>query len=392
MTWRFYARRATSNKWLDTNVQIDPIMRWSLNRSFSGQALLSNGLNLNKAPDGRDVWGRGDTILLGEEDGKLMWGGICNIASPGRDGLYLEFTGAVGWWNNVPFDDYLEMAQADVFDVVRRIASHANAKPRTLNVTVSDDKSQFTAGGTRGDYPEQPVRPAGMTTQAYENSPQYRAWVAKIAKYEEGLGVGPYTLAWWEAPYVGEEINTLADEYGFGWRERVRWEDRANLIPQFRMDVADDLTRRRDDIVFEDGVNLASNNTPKEDTEPYADAVIGLGAGEGRDMLRAEVASNDDDRLYAAQYVNYKTVTRKERLTALSRNDLRRLRGEGATIESVRVWDTPGFAPLSSLMVGDECRVVSYNAKPPYDIWHRVTEITRQPSSGVVELALERRD
>jgi hypothetical protein len=391
MSWRFYARRAASNLWLDTNVQIDPSMRWSLNRAFSGQALIPNGIGVDKGPDGRDLWGRGDTVLFGEEDGKLSWAGICNIASPGRDGLYLEFTGAVGWWNNIPFTDYLEVAKTDVFDVVRMLTKHANEKPRSINVVPSDNKSEFTAGGTKGDYPEPPIRPQGQSQEQYENSAAYKAWLAKIAKYEENLGVGPYTIAWWEAPYVGEELTTLSEEYGFDWRERVRWADKANLVPKFRLDFADDITRRRTDIVFEDGINLASNGVPKEDEEPYAGHVIGLGAGEGRDMVRAEFTVQDE-RLYSARYMNYKTITKQDRLQSLVKSDAKRLSGIGTTIESVQVWDTPGFAPMSSLRVGDECRVVSKNAKPPYDIWHRVNEITRQASSGVVDLSLERRD
>lgn len=391
MSWRFYAQRAAQGVWLDTNVQIDPLMRWSLNRPFSAQALITNGLGIDKGPDGRDFWGRGDTVLLAEENGELAWAGICNIASPGRDGLYLEFTGAVGWWNNIPFTDYYEAAKTDVFDIVRMLTKHANDKPRSINVVPSDNKSEFTAGGTRGDYPEAPVRAKGQTTEEYENSAAYKNWLAKIAKYEEGLGVGPYTLAWWEAPYVGEELTTLADEYGFDWRERVRWRDRANLKVQYRLDFADDITNRRHDIVFEDGVNLAGNSVPKEDTEPYAGHVIGLGAGEGRDMVRADYTIQDQ-RLYSARYVNYKTVTKEDRLRALIKNDAKRLSGAGTTIESVRVWDTPGFSPMSTLRVGDECRVVSKNAKPAYDIWHRVNEIARQSSSGVVDLTLERRD
>lgn len=392
MGWRFYARRAASDLWLDTDVQIDPKMRWSLNRPLSGQAIIPNGIGPNKGSDGRNMWGRGETLLFGEQDGDLAWAGICNIASPGREGLYLEFTGAVGWWNVLPFTDDYETTRTDVFDVVRMLTAHANSKPRTLNVIPSDAKSQFTAGGSRADPPPEPVRQRGETTAEYEASDRYKEWLEAVVRYENDQGVGPYTLSWWEAPYVGEELTTLADEYAFDWRERVNWKSRADLTPEFHLDFADDITQRRHDIVFEDGVNMAGLAAPKEDTEPYADHVIGLGAGEGRDMVRAAFTSPEDGRLFAARYVNYKTIRQQERLQALIRAEAKRLGGSGATIESVSVWDSPGFAPLSTLKVGNECRVVSQNAKPSYDIWHRVKEIARTPSSGVVDLVLERRD
>jgi len=389
--WRFYAKRPAQDRWLDTNVQIDPVMTWSLNASFAGQAIIPNGIGPDKGPDKRDMWGRGDTLLLGEEDNQLAWAGICSMATPGREGLYLEFTGAFGWMNNLPYLGEYEVNKADVFDVVRHLITAGNKLPRTLNVVADNTKSQFTAGGTKGDYPEAPVRHKGQTTKEYEESGPYKAWLAQIEKYEANLGVGPYTLAWWEAPYIGEEISTMADEYGFDFRERVKWKDRRDLDFEFRLDFADDLTKRRTDIVFEEGVNLASRAQPKEDSEPYATHVIGLGAGEGRDMVRAE-HDVDDPRLYSARYMNYKTVTNADRLRSLTRNDARRFSGNGASIESVQVWDTPGFAPIGSLKVGDECRVISHSSKPPYDIWHRVREITRTPSSAVVDLSLERRD
>lgn len=389
--WRFYAKRPAQDRWLDTNVQIDPVMTWSLNASYAGQAVIPNGIGPDKGSDGRDMWGRGDTLLLGEEDRQLAWAGICSMATPGREGLYLEFTGAFGWTHNLPYLGEYEVNKADVFDVVRHLITTGNKLPRTINIVPDNTSSQFTAGGTKGDYPEAPARQKGQTTKEYEESGAYKNWLAQIEKYEANLGVGPYTLAWWEAPYIGEEISTMADEYGFDFRERVKWKDRRDLDFEFRLDFADDLTKRRDDIVFEEGVNLASRAQPKEDSEPYATHVIGLGAGEGRDMVRAE-HDVDDKRLYSARYMNYKTVTKVDRLRALARNDARRFSGNGATIESVQVWDTPGFAPIRSLNVGDECRVISHSSKPPYDIWHRVREITRTPSSAVVDLSLERRD
>src|SRR5687767_3732309 len=112
MGWRFYARRAAQNRWLDTDVQIDPRMVWALDEPFAGNAIIPNGVGPDRGPDGRKVWERGDTLLLGEEDGKLSWGGVCSMATPGREGLYLEFTGVLGWSSNLPYTDYNEFAKA----------------------------------------------------------------------------------------------------------------------------------------------------------------------------------------------------------------------------------------------------------------------------------------
>lgn len=334
------------------------------------------------------MWGRGDTILFAEEDNILQWAGICTIASPDEDGLYLEFTGAVGWWHNIPFTGIYEAKNADVFDIVRALASHANQKPRSINVNPGDNNAHIIAAGDTQDYPEAPVRAKGQTVKEYEASGAYKSWKLLIERYNEGNAVPPYSLNWWEAPIVAEELEGLATEYGFDWRERVRWRDRSDLDARFLLDMRVDMRRRRHDIAFESGVNLASQAVPKEDDEPYADHIITLGAGEGKDMLRAE-ATDQSKRLYSAQYVSYKSVTRKARLDALAERDLKRLNQPVGKIDSVEVWDVPGFAPMSTLRPGDECRVILPNNNPSYSVWHRVMEIRRNPRSAKVSLVLE---
>jgi hypothetical protein len=389
VVWRFYARRAAQNLWLDTNVQINPDMVWSVSKPMAANAVIPHGMPIQKGEDGRAMWGRGDTVLFGEEDGVLSWAGICTVASPGDDGLYLEFTGAVGWWKNIPFTDNYDSGHAtDVFDVVRMLARHANSKPRTINVIPGQNNAHVVVAGDTQDYPEAPVRAKGQSTKDYEASSAYQQWKRWIEAYEQGNAVPPYSLRWWEAPVVGEEMEALATEYGFDWRESVRWKDRTKLVPQFRLAFNTDLRRRRQDIAFTDGINLASRAVPKEDDEPYADHIIALGAGEGQDMLRQQ-ATDQSQRLYSAQYRQYKSVTRPARLLRLAQSDLARLNQPIGKIDQVEVWNVPGFAPISSLRPGDECKVNLPNENPPYSVWHRIVEVRRSPMSAKAVLMLE---
>jgi hypothetical protein len=268
------------------------------------------------------------------------------------------------------------------------LAAHANAKPRSINVIPGKNKANIIAAGDTSDYPEAPVRGKGQKTADYEASGAYKAWKAEVTRYEEAAAVPPYSLRWWEAPVVGEELDSLATEYGFDWRERVVWANKATLTPRFRLDFKVDLRRRRTDIAFTDGVNLASQAAPKEDDEPYADHVIALGAGEGQDMLRYD-ATDQSKRLYSAQYRQYKSVTRQTRLKAMAEKDLKRLNQPVGKIDQVEVWNVPGFAPISSLRPGDECKVNLPNNNPPYSVWHRVVEIRRKPSVAKATLVLE---
>lgn len=389
--WRYYAKRAVGNLWLDTNVQIKvEDLTDVLSGPGSGQARILGGLGSPYAEDGRLIWGKWDTLLFAEEDGELKWVGICTAAYPDESDLRIELVGWLGWLQKVPYHNAFGSWQINVFSVVRMLLGYANQITNGLDIFPSAGMSAYTVGDPQPpDRPEAPVRAKGVTMVDYQASTAYKnfeaadkAWVEQYADYKK------YTLAWWEGPYVGEEIDTLAKQTDFEYKCRVAWLDRDNLSFRLYLDFADDIVRRRTDIAFIDGMNLAKRISPKDGDEDYANQVIGLGAGEGQNMTRA-VVGRTDGRLFQGEYVNYKAVRETNRLRALVQADLRRLNNKEYAIDQVVVWDIPGFAPLKSLAVGDEVRVRSNATNPVTDSWRRVIEIKRTPEDPFVTVSLE---
>lgn len=393
MGWRFYAQRITTGLWLDTNSKLDDAgLTWDLSAPNSGSAKIHAGVNANFiAEDGRPVFAKYDTLVLAEEDKQLAWAGICTAATPEKGGVQLEFAGPFQALQRVDYSGIYSSWKANVFDVVRMLVNHSTTKPDfPLRFKMPTTKSAFTVGDPEPPAkPKPPARKKGQTISEWKASTAYKnyeknlkAWTDKYANYEK------YTIGWYEAPYVGEEIDTLAKESGFDYREGVRWVDRSQLKYELTFDFADTLGTRRDDIAFVDGMNIAKALDPKDTDEVFANRVIGLGAGEGRAMARV-TTGGADGRLYQAQFVQYKSIANTTRLRNLAQADHTRLNNKSPKIDSLTVWDVPGYASVSTLRVGDEVQVKSNNVVPSVDAWVRVKRITRDPSQSVAALVVE---
>jgi hypothetical protein len=354
--------------------------------------LVASGTNLNPyAEDGRKVWGKWDTLMFVEEDGQITWGGICSEVSPDDKGLQLEFIGGVGWLQRVDYNQRYSVWKTNVFDVVRHLVGYAMTKTPSIRFAMPTTMSAFSVGDKQPDEPEpqEPPRPLGVDENTWQNSDEYTRYSQMHDDWDRQYGDRKtFDIFWYEAPYVGEEIDTLAKEVGFEYRERVEWRDRGALAYQFYFDFADDMARRRDDVEFVDGMNIAKALDPKNGATNFANRVIALGSGEGRDMARASVAVNDG-RLYQAEFVQYKSIAKEDRLRALAQVDLVGLNNTDPKIDSVTVWDVPGYSPVKSLLVGDEVMVRSDKVSPPIATWVKILKITRDPRSNIAVLIVE---
>lgn len=390
--WRYYAQRAATGRWLDTNVQLSEVdLTWALSAPNSGKCSVLGGLNATPiAEDGRRTWGKWDTLLYAEEDENLQWVGVCNAAYPAGGNLNLEFVGVTGWLQRVPFMGDYSSWKVNAFDVVRMLIAHAKTYPNRLNIQPSANLSAYYLGDAQPPAkPTAPARKKGQTSAEYTATAAYKAYQTALENWNNTYsGYAPYSLGWWEGQYVGEEIDQIAKELDFEYRETYSWADRGALIPRFGMELADDMVRRRDDIAFVEGMNIAKLLAPKDGDEPYANTVIGLGAGEGRKMVRVS-ANSDDGRLYQAEFANYKAVRDASRLRNLVNADLRLLSNTEYAIDNVSVWDVEGYSSISTLRVGDEVNVKSNAMSPALDTWRRVVEINRNPEESVAILSLE---
>ncbi len=390
--WRFFVQRPGSGLWLDTDAQLDDVsLDWALSGPMSGEAYMPLGMSGNPfAADNQLIWGRMNTTMYAEEDGSLAWAGICTAADPDTKGLKLEFTGATGWLAGVPFNRAYRVWETNVFDVARELINHSQTYPRHLPITVSGGKSAFTVGDPQPpNFPKQPPRRKGETKSEWRNSKRYEQWEEAVDEWEKKYGKRErYEVVWWEAPSCGDELASLAKEAGFDYQERVRWRNKADLKPEWIIDLGDDIRNRREDIKFVDGYNLAAPLDTKDTDDVYANYVVGLGAGEGRDMVRVDVGKNDG-RLLQAEWVQYKSVRKEKRLRSLVQEDLRRFSNTDPEVDNVAVWDMPGYASVATLRCGDEVEVISDSHNPPISTWRRISDITRNPGAAIVGVGLE---
>src|SRR5690606_17382716 len=124
----------------------------------------------------------------------------------------------------------------------------------------------------------------------------------------------PYELNWWDAPDMGREIDALAVSTPFDWVEEHRWDPNVpgGVAHEFRIGYPR-LGRRRQDLAFVLGENVIDLDEPERDGEYYANAVIGIGAGEGKGSVRRETGTRDG-RLYRPYVYMAKDVTNATRM------------------------------------------------------------------------------
>ena len=164
----------------------------------------------------------------------------------------------------------------------------------------------------------------------------------------------PYALLWWESPNCGDEIDDLVKGTPLDYVERHRWaEDGESIVHELELGYPR-LGRRREDLLFEQGVNVTDVVTIESNGDEFANAVIGIGAGEGRSVLRRETGIRDG-RLVRDHLYSDKAITDTARLDARIAEELA-ARKAAVRITSLTVSDH-SYAPLGSWQLGDDVLV-----------------------------------
>ncbi|MBC9717803.1 hypothetical protein H9Y04_35260 [Streptomyces sp. TRM66268-LWL] len=285
----------------------------------------------------------GNTLLYVERDGRLVWGGIVWRAEPQGPVFPIEAAGFGSYPHrrhdlHGNLDGRGPYIEADPCQVIRDAWEYLQEQPDgDLNVTVDDTKSKATAGTSKT----------------------------------------PYSLPKTEARNLGEVIDEMADiEDGLEWTESVTWSDRR---ASHRIHLgAPRLGRRREDITFTSGINIASAPQAIEDADEFAQAVVALGAGEGRKRPHA-VDSVRDGRLR----LEHRLETNEKSVAKLrSRARQQRLRRQVLTdLTELDVRDHPA-APFGAWNIGDDVLVRLREQHISYEGWHRITGWTLRPPNG----------
>ncbi|MFF3493743.1 hypothetical protein ACFYWS_20590 [Streptomyces sp. NPDC002795] len=286
----------------------------------------------------------GDTWLLVERAGKLMWGGLIWRATPQGSALQVEAAGPGSYLTrrhdlHGNFNGRGPYVYADPCKVIRDVWAYAQEQPDgDLGVIVD-----------------------GTTSKAQVGTP-----------------ADPYKSDWWEAPALGDVIDDMvAVAGGPEWTEAIAWSDDK---PRHTIRVGwPRLGTRRTDISFQTGVNIIESVPVEYDADQAAQTVIALGAGDGRNRRRA-IDTVRDGRLRLEYIVDVDGEKANDRLAARARTEriARQVTGE---VTEIVVRDHPS-APLGSWAVGDDVRVVVHDQWTDYDAWSRIVSWQIRPGSG----------
>lgn len=369
MTWRLYARRSTTGLWLHTDVPASIDLTWRLNGAGSAAAFIPAALDSPTGSDGEPMWLERGTTLYAEEDGQLVWVGLCSWQRPTNAGREIEFKGLTSAYDLIAFEDRIRLWQPNPYDMVRRLVDEAHRQvDGDVGIVVVDEDTPATYAGD--EEPPHP-RPEKVKRRRGESKEHFAERQEDRRKAQEDWDKAygdrrPYSVAWWEAPYVGEEIAELANEIPFEWIERHRWVDRDAKTAKHELILARRRGRQRDDVSLVQGVNIAEPLDPTTDTDRYGNRVIGLGSGEGRKMRRAAVGASDG-RIRTTRYFEAKTVRNQARLAARTRALY------DSMGVSVKLDQATMFGDTGGVELGDSVRVTS----SVFNGWRRVHGITR---------------
>lgn len=358
MAWRFIAQRALTGEWLHWNLPLrDPQLTWSLSGPDALTATLDPEIGGLVAADNRPLFDEWGTLLYAEEEGLIRLGGIVTHSEFDNATWSIEAAGFPAYAKGLPYLDEFQSDSVDPLDVVRKIWQHVQSQPDgDLGVVVDDTTSPVRIG----------KKPRHV---------QFTTGEGESVSFEANEA---YKLVWWEAKDCGDEIDSLAKQCPFDYHEEHRWigdqiEHRIRLgYPR--------LGRRRDDLRFMLGENIAAMPTPERAGDEFANETYAIGKGEGRDAIKIRVPQRDK-RLRRCHVFTQSSVGDKDRLRQLAHQDLQ-LRSPMLQLSEVTVRDHEN-ARLGSWQIGDDIRV---QGKLPWigdlDLWVRVTSYTVSPYAG----------
>lgn len=198
---------------------------------------------------------------------------------------------------------------------------------------------------------------------------------------------GAYKFLPEDFPDALESIGTLCKDTGIEWSTRTVFSTGA---PNLHIDLHYPKPgTTRDDLLFEQGVNISSEIRLVRNGEEYANASLGLGAGEGAKAIRGSIASTSARMRRVTVYQDKKLKTSPTLLEAM-RRDLHDKTGV-AYVPEIEVVDHD-LAPMFSWNVGDLIRVAG--EVPHYGYYSELLQIVSWRMNGdhaaVIQLKLPR--
>ena len=363
MGWRYIASRLNGDgteEFLDWEL---PLAGVAITNRLSGPDAIGASIAPEVATlkvNGSPLIQPWSTAIYAESEGQIRAGAIVTDITVEGPRLDIDCLGFPGYALDMPYTGEYSRVDIDPLDVVRDIWDHIqSARGGNIGLQVDDLKTGLKIG-----TPERDV------------------------EFETGTGeqvsfvAGPVKLMWYQTHNLGREIDKLAKDTPFDYRESHTWNGES-IDHRLRLGYPT-IGRRRHDLRFVVGENI--HLIPSVDFgEDYASEVLALGAGEGRKMIRG-TNTRPDGRLRRVAVVPDKSLTSTTRANAFAGREVLRRLGL-ADVTEVTILDHP-HAPLGSLDVGDEIFIqVGSGWAEDVALWCRVTSMSISPESlGVARM------
>lgn len=204
----------------------------------------------------------------------------------------------------------------------------------------------------------------------------------------------PYKLHGYELTLVGKAVDQLGTDTPFEYVEEQGWADVAKQAVCHRIRIAyPAIGSRRDDLNITEGENLLEHAPFEEPDDAYADSAFVHGAGSGEDAVTGFAGVDVPERLRLPKVVTDQTLTTADQATARAHDEVAVALSSVEEIAEVAINVRHENSLWGTFDVGDE--VLPRVRLPWLGIfaqWHRITQITYSPDTGIAKVTLSRRD
>lgn len=365
--WRYLARRLNGDG-TETPLHNDlPFSDVSLDKELSGpggmKAVLKPELAAalrSDADDGKPIFVEGQTAIYAEKDGHLRHGFLLTDIKDDGPALRLEGAGFTNYAKDQSYNGDYSVVNEDPLNIVRHLWGHLQGKEAgNIGLQLADTKT--------------PIR-FGKPLQAGNTSGQE----------------GPFTMGYWDTKDVGGKIDELATGTPFDYVEKHSWNGE-NIKHELLFGYPTIGTRKAG-LRFMVGENVMLSPIVEYTGKDYATAIIMLGAGEGRKMIRGiAVESGAPSRLRRVLTLENKSLTSQAAADKAAAQSLA-LRKPLPDFSTLVVTDHEN-APVGSYDVGDEIQVQTRGGwHDGLDLWVRIIAITTDPETMKDTLSVVRTD
>lgn len=370
MAWRYILMRLNGDGTMSPLHWDVPLSGASITTDLSGPGIITGTLAPEipglKDADGRPLIVPWSSAIFPEEDGELRGGFIVTDPTENSGSLQLQGVGFTGILAGLPVHGWSPVwIQEDPLNVARWIMAHAQSYDYLdLGMTVDDTTSPVRIGT--------PKRDVDFTTGSGESV---------------SFQSGPYQLTEWANHNVGDDFDALAEGTPFDYKVRHFWIDDDTIGSHLVLGYPR-LGRRLHDPRFVVGENITDIPAIDYATDDYANAVLVLGAGEGRAGIRA-YGTRSDGRLRRVAVVEDNSITSVKAANNRVALELRKRAGVPDISGNIIVKDHP-HAATGTYDIGDEILIETGDAgwSGHLAVWVRILSLTRTPEAGTTIISV----